>query len=178
VTVRAADLDGVLYRVETPPDGRHVPGVTDSDGVVQVQLAESGRNGPSAVTVTLAAATRWRVRLVAGSTQQTVDLSAGRVVGVEFVGGVTSIELTLPRPAGTVPVRMTGGVGTWAVHLPTGVPARILVGGGAGSATLDGTVRTGISGGTTLTGDGWDAATDRYDITAAGGMSSFTLDHR
>jgi hypothetical protein len=178
VTVRAADLGGALYRVETPADGRHRPQVTHRDGLVQVQLGDSGRSGPSTVDIQLSAATRWRVRLVGGATQQTVDLSAGRVAEVALVGGATSVDLTLPRPDGTVPVRMTSGVATWATHLPAGVPVRVLVGSGAGSVTIDGTARTGVSAGTTVTGDGWDTATDRYDVTASGGMSTFTLDRR
>jgi hypothetical protein len=178
VTVRAVDLGGPLYRVRTPADGRHVPQVTDRDGLVQVQLSETGRAGPSTVEIQLSTATRWHVRLVGGATRQTVDLSAGRVAEVEFVGGATSVDLTLPRPAGTVPVRMVSGVATWAVHLPGGVPAQVFVGSGAGTVTLDGATRTGVAAGTTVTGDGWAGATDRYEVTASGGMSTFTLDRR
>jgi hypothetical protein len=178
VTVRAADLDGALYRVRTPAGGKHVPQVTDRDGLVQVQLADSGRAGPSAVEIELAAATRWRVRLLGGATEQTVDLSAGKVSEVALVGGATSIDLTLPAPAGSVPVRMVSGVATWAVHVPDGVPVKVFVGSGAGTVTVDGSTRSGVSAGTTIAADGWDAAADRYEFVASGGMSTFTLDRR
>jgi hypothetical protein len=178
VTVRAVDLGGPLYRVRTPDDGRHLPQVTDDDGLVQVQVADSGRAGPSTVEIELAAATRWRVRLVGGATQLTVDLSAGKVAEVAFVGGATSIDLSLPRPTGTVPVRMVSGVATWAVHAPAGVPVQVFAGGGAGTVTIDGATRTGVSAGATIPADGWAAATDRYEVTASGGMSTFTLDRR
>jgi hypothetical protein len=178
VTVRAVDLGGPLYRVRTPQGGRHVPQVTDRDGLVQVQLGESGRSGPSTVEIELATATRWHVRIVGGATQQTIDLSAGRVAEVALVGGATSVDLTLPRPAGNVPVRMVSGVATWAVHLPDGVPAQVFVGAGAGTVTVDGATRTGVAGGTTVTGDGWAQAADRYEVIASGGMSTFTLDRR
>jgi hypothetical protein len=178
VTVRAVDLGGPLYRVRTPEGGRHVPKVTDRDGLVQVQLGDSGRSGPSTVEIELATATRWHVRLMGGATQQTIDLSAGRVAEVALVGGATSVDLTLPRPSGTVPVRMVSGVATWAVHLPDGVPAQVFVGAGAGTVTLDGATRTGVAGGTTVTGDGWTDAADRYEVIASGGMSTFTLDRR
>jgi hypothetical protein len=113
---------------------------------------------------------------VGGATQQTVDLGAAKVSEVAFVGGAASIDLTLPRPTGTVPVRMVSGVSTWALHAPDGVPVQLFVGSGAGTVTTDGATRSGVSAGTTITGDGWAAASDRYEVTASGGMSTFTLD--
>jgi hypothetical protein len=178
VTVRAADLDGRLYRVGTPDGARQIPLVSRSDTTVHVELGDSGEGGPSAVEIVLDTGTTWRVRLVAGATRHTVDLSGARVSGVEFVGGVGSIDLTLPRPSGTVEVRMTGGTGSWATHLPADVPVRVMAGSGAGAVTIDGTTRNGVAAGTTVTGDGWDAATDRFDIVATAGMSSLTVDRR
>lgn len=178
VTVRAADLGDTLYEVRTPSGARQVPVVSGSDGMVRVELTDSGESGPSAVEIVLDRETRWRVRLVAGATSQSVDLSAGRVAGLEFVGGVGSIDLALPRPSGTVEVRMNGGTGSWAAHLPADVPVRVAANGGAGTVTIDGRTQAGVSAGTTIAGDGWDAAADRYDIVAAGGMASFTLDRR
>jgi hypothetical protein len=178
VNVRAVDLGGPLYRVRTPSGSRHVPQVTFDDGLVQVQVGDSGRPGSSTVEIELASATRWRVRLLGGATQQTVDLAAGRVSEVAFVGGAASIDLTLPKPSGTVPVRMVSGVATWAVHVPERAPVQLFVGSGAGTVTIDGATRTGLSAGTTITGDGWAAASDRYDLIASGGMSTFTLDRR
>jgi hypothetical protein len=178
VTVRAADLGGALYRVRTPAGGKHVPQVTDHDGLVRVQLGDSGRAGPSTVEIELAAATRWRVRLLGGATEETLDLSGAKVSEVALVGGATSVDLTLPAPTGSVPVRMVGGVATWTVHLPDGVPVKVFVGAGAGTVTVDGSTRSGVSAGTTIAGDGWDGATDRYEIVASGGMSTFTLDRR
>src|SRR5688572_12173179 len=67
VSVRAVDLGGPLYRVRTPDDGKHVPEVTDRDGLVRVQLGDTGRAGPSTVEVELGTATRWRVRLLGGA---------------------------------------------------------------------------------------------------------------
>jgi hypothetical protein len=176
VTVRAADLGDTLYEVRTPDHGRQVPLVSRSDGVVHVELGDSGESGPSAVEIVLGTDTTWRVRLVAGATRDSVDLSGARVSGLEFVGGVGSIDMTLPKPAGTVEVRLSGGTGSWAAHLPRDVPVQVMAGSGAGSVTIDGTTRNGIAAGTTITGDGWDRTGDRYDIVAAAGMSSLTVD--
>lgn len=178
VTIRAAELGDRLYRIETPDGGRHVPRVVTDDGRVRLQLVDSGHGGASVVDIQLDTSVLWRLRLVAGATDEVVDLSAGRVADIEFIGGVNSIDLALPRPAGTVAVRMSGGVSRWAMHLPTGVPTRVQVGGGASSVTIDGATRSGLSAGTTLRSDGWDAASDRYDVQAAAGVSTISVDRR
>lgn len=178
VTVRAADLGGHLYEVRTPAGSRQIPLVSESAGVVHVELGDSGEGGPSAVEIVLGTATTWRVRLVAGATNDRVDLTGAKVSGVEFVGGVGSIDLILPRPAGTVEVRMTGGTGSWVTRRPGDVPVQVVAGSGAGAVTIDGTRQNGVAAGTTITGDGWDSATDRYDLVATGGMSSLTVDRR
>jgi hypothetical protein len=56
------------------------------------------------------------------------------------------------------------------------VPVRVRVGGGAGSATVDGARHNGLSAGTVLTSDGWDAASDRYDVDATAGVSALIVD--
>jgi hypothetical protein len=178
VSVRAADLGDTLYEVRTPDGGRQVPLVSRSDGVVHVELGDSGEGGPSAVEIVLGTDTTWRVRLVAGATRDSVDLSGARLAGLEFVGGVGSIDMTLPKPSGTVEVRMTGGTGSWAAHLPADVPVQVMAGSGAGTVTIDGTIQNGIAAGTTITADGWDGTDDRYDIVASAGMASLTVDRR
>lgn len=175
VMVRAVPLVD-LYRITTPDNARIVPAVTDANGMVQVQLASAAGAGPSTVVIELNRGVRWDLRFTAGATSTTVDLRDSAVASVAFVGGVSGIDLTLPRPAGTVPVRMSGGAGQFAIHGPSGVPVRVRVGGGAGSATVDGARHNGLSAGTVLTSDGWDAASDRYDVDATAGVSALIVD--
>ncbi len=49
----------------------------------------------------------------------------------EIGGGASQIELTLPRPVGTVPITVGGGASHITLRRPEGCAARILVGGGA-----------------------------------------------
>ena len=49
-------------------------------------------------------------------------------------------------------------------------------GGGAGSVTIDGVAHNGLSSGTTFASDGWNTASDRYDIDNTAGVSTLTVD--
>jgi len=65
------------------------------------------------------------------------DLRALILYALELGGGVSNVEVLLPTPAGTVPVRVAGGVHHLTVLRPAGVAARVRVGHGARRLTLD-----------------------------------------
>jgi hypothetical protein len=187
VRVQATDLGDRLYRVATPEGGEQVPVVTVDGDEVRLELADTDGtdgtgdtdgNGASAVDVELSSAVRWHVRILGGVTDLVVNLAQAQASGVELGGGAASVDLTLPPPEGTMPVRMTGGVGQWSVHQVGDAPVRVRVGGGAGSVTIDGVQEGGIAGGTVFAPPEWDGAADRVDIDAVAGMSVFDLDRR
>jgi hypothetical protein len=158
-----------------------LPAVVVSGDRVQVQLVDAEHAdgvvpGPSALEVLVSDQVTWAVRLDGGATETAVDLSRGRLAALEFGAGSARIEAALPRPDGTVMVRMSGGASTFALHLPDGVPARVGIGGGASSVTVDGVTRSGVSGGVTWDAPGWGSASDRYDIENTAGVSTLTLD--
>lgn len=177
VTVRGADLDGDLYRISTPPDGDAVPRVVDRDGRVELHLVPSGRDGPAAVEVALSTDVRWQIRLSGGAVEQVVDMTAGGLAGVDFVAGATRIELSLPRPEGTVTVRVGAGASELTVTAPDGVPLQARLNNGAGQAIIDGARHNGIAPGSVLTSVGWEAARDRYELDS-GGLGTLIVDHR
>lgn len=171
VVVRAAELGDRLFRASTPRDAQP-PGVTIDGDVVRLSL----HGGASELLVELNADVAWELRLDGGASSESVDMAAGRLTALDFGAGSSSIDVALPRPRGTVPVRMTGGASTMDLHLPTGTAARVTFAGGAGQATIDGTRHTGIAGGTTLGAPDWDTATDRYLLDLVAGVSALTLD--
>jgi hypothetical protein len=173
VTVRAADLGLDRVRAVTPDDAGIAPALDVEGDVVDVHLVQTGQSGPSAVTVLLDRRVRWQVRLSGGATSQQLDLTGARLSGIDFAAGATRIDLRLPAPDRTVPVRMTGGASEFTVHVPAGVAAAVRVGGGAGSTEVDGVRRSGLPGGTVLS---TATATDRYEVDAVAGVSSFVLD--
>jgi hypothetical protein len=178
VTVRSSDLGDTLYRVATPDGGAKLPRVAVNGDRVLAELVDHPDRGgqASTVDVELNRDVRWKIRFVNGATEQLVAFGSGKLDGVDFVAGVSRIEMTLPKPTGTVTIRMSGGTSQWIAHLPDGVPARVIAGGGASSVTLDGQRRNGLSGGTVVASDGWAQAKDRYDLDAAAGVSTVVVD--
>jgi hypothetical protein len=172
VTVRGAPLGDRIYRVTGSADGDHAPTVADNGNVVQV----TGVGNSSAVVVELNTSVTWTLRLVDGATSETLDLHDLKLARVEIIGGVSSIDLRLPAPHGSVPVRMTGGANSFAIHRPSGEPVRVRAGGGASSVTIDGDQHSGVSGGSTFASNGWDAAGDKYDVDCTTGVSAVTVD--
>jgi len=173
VTVRTTDLGDRLYRISTPDGTGQVPRVDERDDVATVRLDHVAGNGQASVEILLSSAVIWTVQLDAGATALRMDLRDGPVAGVDVNRGVSTAELWLSRPKGTVPVRETGGAGTFTVHLPSGVPVRARLAGGAASATVDGATRSGLPGGAEL---GSADPSGGYDIDAVGGVSALRVD--
>ncbi|MTK02044.1 hypothetical protein [Micromonospora sp. CP22] len=176
VRVRTADLGDDAYRVSTPRDANVRPVVSRTDASLLTSLRGTDRDGPAVVEVVLAESVRWHVRLSGGAKEQHLDLRGARLGDVEFTAGANRIELTLPAPQGTQRTLLGGGASQVVVRLADNAPVRVRAGGGAGSVTIDGTTHSGVASGTTFTPPEWNAATDRYDIDATGGVSSVTVD--
>jgi hypothetical protein len=176
VAVVSEDIGDDLYRVSTPDDSRLRPEMVTVDDRFELHLQDTGLSGPAAVRVRLHPQVAWRVRLAGGATESLVDLGSGRVAGVEFSSGSSRIELTLPKPSGTVMVRMSGGANDFLIHAPQGIPVLVRANGGAGAVTVDGQRRTGLAAGTVLDAPQWDSAADRYDIDAVAGVSNLQVD--
>jgi hypothetical protein len=173
ITIRSAELGGQLFRAWTPDGSGTFPAAAVDGDVVRVSLHG---NGQADLHIDLDASVTWRLQLDGGANEQTVDLRTGRVSSLDFGAGSARIDAALPSPHGTVPVRMTGGASTFAVHLPASIPAQVLIAGGAAQATIDGTTRTGIAGGTTLATPDWPNSTDRYDLNLVAGVSAISID--
>ncbi|GAA0574992.1 hypothetical protein GCM10010172_69550 [Paractinoplanes ferrugineus] len=176
VRLRADDLGDDLYRVTTPADSDVTPKVEDSGDALRLLLPAGSKGEPKEVAIVLNRAVRWTLKLDGGSTRTTVDMTGATVEGVDLHGGANRIDLTLPAPAGPVPVRMTGGVDQWSMRLAEATPVRVRVQSGAGAVTLAGATHRGIAPGQSFTANGWqnDGAAG-FDIEAVAGMSALTI---
>ena len=74
--------------------------------------------------------------------------------GLDFAQGASDISVALPRPSGTVLLRLEGG---------------------ASQVTVGGASYSGIAAGTVITQPGWAAATGRIDIDATSGVSQLQV---
>jgi hypothetical protein len=183
--VTVGRLGGTLLRVSTP-DGAPVRPVLAGSGPVVLSLDGTAPGGPQtpgqrsgyAVKVVLSSAVTWSLDLAGGTQLTRVDLRGGRVAGIAVMAGSDTLDMTLPRPAGTVPLLLAGGVSQFLLSLPAGVPARVTAGGGASFVSLDDQHLTGVAGGTVVTSPGWAAATARYDIDATSGFSRLAVSRR
>jgi hypothetical protein len=175
VTVTAGDIPGALAKAWTPARSGIRPELSLSGGTIRLVLAGTGQAGPDAVWVELSSAVRWRLRLSGGASDISLRLGNGLVSGIDFVAGVSRIDVALPRPAGTVTITLAGGASELNIDVPAAVPARLQLIGGAARAVLAGRVYTGIAGGTVLTAPGWASAGDRYDLDATSGVSQVSV---
>jgi hypothetical protein len=181
-------LGGTLLRVSTP-DGAPVRPVLSGSQLIVLSLAgASGPGGASdpggtagsgssgyVVKVVLNSAVTWALDLASGTQRTVADLRGGKVTGVAVTAGSAALDVSLPRPSGTMPLLLAGGVSQFRLSLPGGVPVQVTVGGGASSVSVDDQKLTGIAGGTVLTPPGWATATSRFDIDATSGFSQLTV---
>lgn len=176
VEIDSGNLHGQLYEVTTPQHSNGAPVATVDGDVVAISLASTRQPGPSSVRIVLSSQVGWRIKLDGGATSESVHLTGARLESLDFGAGCAHIDATLPTPSGTVPVTMSGGVSSFALHVPSGVPARLWLRGGAGDATVDGASRAGVAAGTVVEPADWLSATDRYVIDDQAGVSSLRLD--
>jgi hypothetical protein len=180
--ISVARLDGTLLRVSTPASAPVRP-VLSGSAPILLSLAGT-RPGPSspghggggyAVRVVLNSAVRWSLDLAGGTQRTNVDLRGGKVGGIAVTAGSDILDVSLPAPGGVLPLLFAGGASQFLLSLPGGVPAEVIVGGGAGFLSVDGQNLTGVAGGTVLATPGWAAARSRFDIDATAGVSQLTI---
>ena len=175
VRVTVGDLGTDLFEASTPAESKAVPEADVSGTNVVLGLRESGRGGPTVVSVVLSDDMRWGVRLSGGAGDQSVDLRGGLGGDVDFSAGTSRAGVSLPAAKGTQRVVLAGGAGQLTVNLTGGAPVRVAARGGAGAVTVDGQTKSGVPGGTVYTAPGWDSAPDRFDIDATSGVSTITV---
>jgi hypothetical protein len=176
--VSVANLHGDLLRVSTPA-GAPVRPVLSGSAPIVLSLAGGGptsaRSADYAVTVVLSSSVVWSLDFAAGTQRTEADLRGGRVSGIAVTAGSDILDMSLPRPSGTLPFLLAGGVSQFLISLPAGVPAQVTVGGGASYVSTGNQDLTGVAAGTVLTPPGWATATSRFDIDATSGFSRLTV---
>jgi Domain of unknown function (DUF5668) len=114
-------------------------------------------------TVRLAPGVPTMLTMNAGAGEFLVDLSALAVAGARFQIGAARTSLILPRPRGTVEIRLTGGAAHFDVRVPPGVEYRLETSGGLTS--VDGRTES----------PGFGTATDRVLVRFSGGAASVRI---
>jgi len=159
-----------LYRAQLGGKG---PEVRMQDGAALIRLRD-GRGG--AGVLALNGSIPWEVRLLGGSWRVTADLRQAHLSSLEVRGGASSIELVLPEPVGTVPIRCRGGSQGVTLRRPAGVPMRANVRGGVSNLSLDGSRFDAIGRQFRWETPGYEDHVDRYEFDVAGGVDGLTID--
>jgi hypothetical protein len=180
--VKMASLGGTLLRVSTPQGGQVRPLLSSSrlsdprlSGSRIIVLSLTGGQAEGPVTVLLNSAVTWSLDFAGGTQRTDADLRGGKLEGIAVTAGSDILDMSLPRPSGTLPFWLQGGVSQFRLSLPDGVPARVTVGGGASQVSDGGQTLTGVAGGTVISPPGWTAATARFDIDATAGFSRLAV---
>ena len=183
LTINVANLgvSGTLLRVTTPANSpppqlaadRGNAALPAGNGVIKVSAPDA-----AAVTITLSSAVSWQLDLGGGTTRTVADLRGGRVAGVSITAGSDAIDLTMPRPAGRVPVRLAAGASQFLVSVPGGVPVRVATTAGAGEISLDGRDHVGVAGGSVYTTPTWASGAAGFDVDATAGAAHITVTTR
>jgi hypothetical protein len=175
VNLRIADLGEDLYRISSPEGAGIKPSAEVREDRLRVDVTRDDAGTGGEVEVLLAAKVRWTIRFSGYSAERIVDLSAGRIKGIEMVGGTRRAEMTLADAAGTVPMKITGGVEELILRAPSGSPVRIKVGGGAGTVTAGSRTLRDVAPGSTLTPKDWTTG-NRYDVDAVAPVTLLTVE--
>jgi DNA-binding MarR family transcriptional regulator len=85
----------------------------------------------------LTTAIPWTVDVVGGAHKLSGDFQGIDLRGFDITGGADSLRLSLGQPRGELPIRVLGGANKVRIDRPAGVPARIIVDGGAAGIELD-----------------------------------------
>ncbi|MFG2041147.1 hypothetical protein [Dactylosporangium sp. NPDC048998] len=179
VIIHSEPIEGLLYRASTLPGSKVSPVAEEVGDTVRLRLNGTEIAGQATVHVYLNDHVRWQLKLAGGGLRQVVDFGSGRLAGIEVLAGVQELDVTVPKPEGTMPIHV-GGVGRLAVHAPTGPPAQLTLGasGTIGEVRLDDQSSKNLTGGTTVAGQGWATASDRYALQVDTAAASVSLDRR
>jgi hypothetical protein len=173
--VYASDHPGRLYHAafEGPQ-----PAVKVQDGHVTFRYRRMSplEWGKHAGSVGLNATIPWAIALRGGASNVVVDARGLTVTQLFIGGGANKLELLLPAPVGTVPVCIDGGSSRVQIRRDGAVPVQLQIRGGANRLEFD-TQRFGAVGGDVrLASQGWELASNRYDIEIRGGASRLDID--
>ena len=165
IAVDAAMAD--LYRARF--EGK-VPEVRVDGGTVTVKYRPSLHRTTGELT--LSGRVPWAIKASMGMSDVVADLQELELTDLEISGGVSRLEIKLPRPKAAIPVRIGAGASNLELIRPAGVPVRVRIGGGASKLAID---DFRGSGRIDWRSPDYDQLAGRYDIEIGAGASHLTV---
>ncbi|GLY96751.1 hypothetical protein [Actinoplanes sp. NBRC 103695] len=173
-TVKTQDLGNELYRISSADDSGTAPRPTVDAEKVRLLLEAKGEGARGNVEILLSSKVTWALRFTGGADEQLVDLTGGKLSQVDLTGSSRRVSMTLPRPTGTVQVRIAGAIEDLSLSSPSGSPVRVRVDGGVKTVAAGTRTLRDLEPGSTLTPKDWKTA-NRYDVAAESRLTLLTV---
>jgi DNA-binding MarR family transcriptional regulator len=157
-----------------------LPEVKAKDGVVAIRYARrlwdwAPGGGKRKAAVALSTTVPWRILIQGGASQVTAELGGLDLAGFEVKGGMSMIQLYLPSPVRSVPIRISGGASEILLRRPAGVPARVHLKGWASQFVFDDQTFSNMGNDVRMQSPGYDATAPGYDIEVLSSASMVTV---
>jgi hypothetical protein len=122
--------------------------------------------------LTLSGRVPWAIKARMGMSDVVADLQDLELTELEISGGVSRLEIKLPRPKAAVPIRVGAGASHVELIRPAGVPVQVRIGAGASKLAID---EFRGSGRIDWRSPDYDQREGRYDIEIGAGASNLTV---
>jgi hypothetical protein len=153
------------------------PQATEAEGLITIDYPRFNPLmwGRTSASVTISPSVAWAIEIDGGVSHWDGDLRNVDLAGIDVRGGLSQVNLQLPRPTGSVRIHVSGGASGLTMRRPTGVGARVRIGGGASKLALDDQVFGAVGGPVALETPGYSMDGDRYTVEIGGGASKITI---
>ena len=180
VEVKSADIGDQLYRTHIEHQGASPEVRFDrTTGAVKISTRFDWFMGARRLRIDtqVSDAVTWDVKCATGAIRGEFDLSTTHLASFDCRTGASRITVNLPAPKGVVPVRIDGGALRVDLVRPTGAAIKVQSTGGALQLRADGSSQDGF-GNREWRSTGFDGASDRYEVTVAGGALNVNVSTR
>jgi DNA-binding MarR family transcriptional regulator len=152
-----------------------LPMISTDEGMVKVLYPESGMTqGAGSGEMSLNGVILWRMELALNSTGCTLDLLNVRFNALDIKASSSDVELTLPPPASTATIRVTGAGSTISVKCQPDTPLKVNMRRGAGELTIDGIPYRDKKRYET---EDYEKASGRYEIDVTARLTSVAIEN-
>jgi len=131
--------------------------------------------GQLSADIALNASIPWRIEIRGGAAGVTADLRGLELTELIVSYGMSSVNLNLPAPTSTVPLRISGGASDVTIRHPASVPVRVQFTGWTSAISFQNELLSGVRNDLHLQSPGYEDTTERYDIEISGNASMVTV---
>ena len=153
------------------------PDIRVSNGAVTIRYRRTALAAFSSrrASLSLAASIPWTIEIQGGLTDLGGSLEGVILSRLDIEDGANHVDLDLPAPAGTVPVRLNGVANRVRLRRPAGTAVGLRVDGGISHLRLDRQAHRQVGGDRRYTTEGYAAGADRFEIEVLGGANDVRI---